>query len=284
MKCLITSLTLATAFVTGVSADEFDDYRVELRKAQSEGRITEAEYTASVAKVPKLRPFDKLRTELATIHAAARQKGRAAALDLGETTFNHPTAGLMLLKSFSADADIVKPYTKFEYQGQTFELKELQGRHEKLSGAEAGAANACQSSPPIFNEATKKWEVRVENSLINFEVPTARGKVKVYSIGSTNHFKPDGVVTSAGKDLPTYPVQSRFSVLLRAEMDDGVILETRRPLELEANNLASWPPPAKTAYTSTNIVEFYRKDAPAGEPAALRIYPDTTVVTGVRVK
>jgi hypothetical protein len=271
-------LLMSIILAMPLAATELDDYRQALGVALSEGQITREEYQATLARIPDIQAA-QARIALAearrTLNSMKVSENGTIELSTEPQDGVDPDVPrLWPLLPRGATATLNKPYSTFEFEGQTFSLENLSGGHN------GRVALACKASPPVFNPERGVWEIKLSNNLIHFDVPTPAGLVQITSIpleGSGS----EGVFRSRDGRLPAFPAESLFEVQLKAQLPDGRILTTRQPLELKATNIASWPPPPGTAYRNENSIFFYAPDSPSNAQPVIVIRPDTTVLKEV---
>ena len=259
--------TFFTFSVNVVFSQDFDKYEAWLDKSLKEGKISKEVYDATMSKLPQVKTFSKFRKKSRSLlFSLAKEDG----VSLKSNTTAIPK--LMPFEPSSMNAVLQKPYTTIVFNGKEFDIRNLKGGH---NGSVAGA---CVTQRPIFNPITKKWEINVLNNLINFDFPTPLGLVKVTSFNEPG--EPEGKVVSHSDELPVYPVDSTFSVRLRAEIGENIYVSPK-PINLTSKNLTSWPPKKGSVYINVDTVEFIPEGADKETPSTFTIKPDLTIIEDV---
>jgi len=277
MRKAVAAALVASAFtILSSTADTLDSYRTELSKALQAGDISKPEFDATLLRAPRLSKYLQLRHDFSLSTAFKTLAESLTKAEITSTT-PEPLPSMLPLKTTEMKATINKPYTAFVLNGKLYDVKNLVGGHNGVTAA------ACKASPPVYNESTQQWEVKLHNNLIDFEFPTPLGSAHVTSIPMSGSAGQEGLVVSRNKDVPTFPADNTFTVQLKATLPAGLVARTREPLVLRAENLNSWPPPAGTRYVSTKPLEFYLENAQPNDSPVLTINPDTTVLATVQV-
>ena len=183
-------------------------------------------------------------------------------------------------------AELLKPYTEIEYNGQVFAIENLRGGHNGRNALTASTSltdivvAACQTNPPVFDSTTGKWRVPVTNNFIHFE--GSDPNLGTFTLGALDDIV-NGYLEFANNptssDELDFPVNSIFEFQVELELlDFGITLFSEELATVYANDLTSWAPPVGTTYYQDEYIDLV---AVSGGPTIARIRPDTTIVTEI---